>query len=168
MNKQIQRIRGDRVWKYGGAVMALGLIVGTVVNSIKPLSPRAYNSFFAFECLIEVTVGYISASRYTQGLIAAALSAAKAALVGIAPELALGLLWDMKLIHPTILDINGIPRVIGNGVVDLCIRSGADVSPGHALLVVPVAVISGLAAGLIGGLIGGRGERTFESRYRCE
>jgi hypothetical protein len=73
MNKQIQRIRGDRVWKYGGAVMALGLIVGTVVNSIKPLSPRAYNSFFAFECLIEVTVGYISASRYTQGLIAAAL-----------------------------------------------------------------------------------------------
>lgn len=149
----LQRVRCAEAWHIGGVVMAFWLIIGTGVNSIAPLSPRAYNYFFQLNWYIELAVGYVSVAWHAKNLSAAAWAAGKAALIGFLPECFLVALWAAGLVHPTILDMRGAPHLIGQGITDLCIRSEAAVSSFHELIGIPLTLLPALVVGFVGGVI---------------
>jgi hypothetical protein len=148
-----QRGRGAEAWQWGGFAMALWMVFGTVLNSIAPLSPFAYGHFFQVNLWICLLVGYLSVWHNGIGLRSAARAAGKAYLVGLIPEVLLTLFWAADLIHPTILNMNGSPHIIGHGITELCIRSEGRVSPSHLLVGLPVAALVGSITGLIGGAL---------------
>jgi hypothetical protein len=146
-----QRVRHAEVWHVGGATMGLWLIFGTALNSVSPLSQSAYNQFFRIEWWIELAIGYLYVSRYARHPAAAALASAKAALVGILPEVLLACLWAVNLVHPTILYMNGSPHIRGGGITDLCFRGDSLISPGKLLFSIPVTVLPAFLIGFAGG-----------------
>jgi len=99
-----------------------------------------------------MAIGYLSVSRDGKSLLAAAVATGRAALVGIIPELVLGVLWMAGLVHPTILQPNGLPMVLGHGITDLCIRAGVAVPPTHLLLVPLAALIPAAVVGALGAM----------------
>jgi hypothetical protein len=154
-----QRVRRAEPWQLGGFAMAVWMVFGTALNSITPLSPRAYGFFFQVNLWITLVVGYLSVWRNGKGLISAARASAKANFMGLIPELLLTILWAVGLIHPTVLDMSGSPRIIGHGITELCVRSEAMVTP--ASLFVQLSIVPLLAS--IVGLIGGVLARTISS-----
>jgi len=136
-----QRFRYAKVWLVGGTALALWLIIGTAINSVSPLSRSAYNGFFEMNWMAELAIGYICVSRYSRGPAAAALTAAKASLIGIIPELLLAALWATNVIHPAILDMNGSPHIHGHGITDLCQRTEGTASPVTLFIGVPITTV---------------------------
>jgi hypothetical protein len=149
-NGIVQRIRGAEVWQTGGIALAAWLILGTALNSIRPFPAWAYNLFWQLDLCIALIIGYLSASRDRKSYLAAAVSTGRAALIGISPELLLGRLWAAGLVHPTILQSDGTPIVIGHGITDLCMRAGVAVPPSHVLIAALVWTIQGAIAGALG------------------
>ena len=150
-NGLLQRIRCAEAWQTGGIVLSTWLVVGTALNSVRPFPGWAYDLFWQFDSCILMAIGYLSVSRDGKSLLAAAVATGRAALVGIIPELVLGVLWMAGLVHPTILQPNGSPMILGHGITDLCIRAGVAVPPTHVLLVplaaaIPAAVVGALGA----------------------
>jgi hypothetical protein len=146
----IQRARHAEVWQTGGAVLAVWLILGTTLNSLKPFPRWAYHLFWHLDLCMALVIGYLSVSRDRKGPWAAAAASGKAALIGITPELLLGLMWAVGMIHPTILQSNGAPIVSGHGITDLCIRTGAAVGPFDTLITPFAASIPAFVAGAFG------------------
>jgi hypothetical protein len=151
-NGLLQRIRGAEAWQTGGIVLSTWLVVGTALNSVRPFPRWTYDLFWQFDIGIVMAIGYLSVSRDGKSLLAAAVASGKAALVGVIPELVLGGLWMAGLVHPTILQPNGSPMILGHGITDLCIRAGVAVPPTHMLLVPLAAVIPSAVAGAIGAM----------------
>jgi hypothetical protein len=151
-NGFLQRIRNAEAWQTGGTVLSAWLVVGTALNSVRPFPLWAYDLFWQLDLCIAVAIGYLSISRDGKSLLAAAVATGKAALVGIIPELVLGFLWMAGFVHPTILQPNGSPMILGHGVTDLCIRAGVAVPPIHMLLVPLAAVIPATVAGALGAM----------------
>ena len=112
----------------------------------------AYDLFWQFDICIVIAIGYLSVSRDGKSLLAAAVATGKAALVGVIPELVLGGLWMAGLVHPTILQPNGSPMILGHGITDLCIRAGVAVPPTRMLLVPLAAVVPSAVAGALGAM----------------
>jgi hypothetical protein len=145
-NGLLQRIRCAEAWQTGGIVLSTWLVVGTALNSVRPFPRWAYDLFWQFDLCIAMAIGYLSISRDGKSLLAAAVATGRAALVGVIPELVLGVLWMAGLVHPTILQPNGSPMILGHGITNLCIRAGVAVPPSHMLLVplasaIPAAVV---------------------------
>jgi hypothetical protein len=151
-NGLLQRIRGAEAWQTGGIVLSTWLVVGTALNSVRPFPRWAYDLFWQFDICIVMAIGYLSVSRNGKSLLAAAVATGKAALVGVTPELILGGLWMAGLVHPTILQPNGSPMILGHGITDLCIRAGVAVPPTHMLLVPLASVIPSAVAGALGAM----------------
>jgi hypothetical protein len=151
-NGLLQRIRCAEAWQTGGIVLSAWLVVGTAVNSVRPFPRLPYNLFWQFDLCIAMAIGYLSISRDGKSLLGAAVATGKAALVGIIPELVLGVLWMAGLVHPTILQPNGSPMILGHGITDLCIRAGVAVPPTRMLLVPLAAAIPTAIAGAIGAM----------------
>jgi len=151
-NGLLQRIRGAEAWQTGGIVLSTWLVVGTALNSVRPFPRWAYDLFWQFDICIVIAIGYLSVSRDGKSLLAAAVATGKAALVGVIPELVLGGLWMAGLVHPTILQPNGSPMILGHGITDLCIRAGVAVPPTHMLLVPLAAVVPSAVAGALGAM----------------
>jgi hypothetical protein len=151
-NGLLQRIRGAEAWRTGGIVLSTWLVVGTALNSVRPFPPWAYDLFWQLDICIVMAIGYFSVSRDGKSLLAAAVATGKAALVGVIPELVLGGLWVAGLVHPTILQPNGSPMILGHGITDLCIRAGVAVPPTQMLLVPLAAVIPSAVAGALGAM----------------
>ena len=151
-NGLLQRIRGAEAWQTGGIVLSTWLVVGTALNSVRPFPRWAYDLFWQFDICIVIAIGYLSVSRDGKSLIAAAVATGRAALLGIIPELVLGGLWMAGLVHPTILQPNGSPMILGHGITDLCIRAGVAVPPTHMLLVPLAAVVPSAVAGALGAM----------------
>jgi hypothetical protein len=151
-NGLLQRIRGAEAWQTGGIVLSTWLVVGTALNSVRPFPRWAYDLFWQFDICIVMAIGYLSVSRDGKSLLAAAVATGKAALVGVIPELFLGGLWMAGLVHPTILQPNGSPMILGHGITELCIRAGVAVPPTHMLLVPLAAVIPSAVAGALGAM----------------
>lgn len=148
-----QRLRYAAPWQLGGYVSLLWMTFGTALNSIAPLSQSAYNQFFQICLLIQFAVGYKTATLPEKTLSAASLASCKAALLGIAPEILLDLLWATNLIHPTILDMNSSPSTVGYGITELCMRlaQGVPANPHRPLIFVPVlAILQAMFLGYIG------------------
>jgi hypothetical protein len=151
-NGLLQRIRGAEAWQTGGIVLSTWLVVGTALNSVRPFPRWTYDLFWQFDIGIVMAIGYLSVSRDGKSLLAAAVASGKAALMGVIPELVLGGLWMAGLVHPTILQPNGSPMILGHGITDLCIRAGVAVPPTHMLLVPLAAVIPSAVAGALGAM----------------
>ena len=151
-NGLLQRIRGAEAWQTGGIVLSTWLVVGTALNSVRPFPRWAYDLFWQFDICIVIAIGYLSVSRDGKSLLAAAVATGKAALVGVIPELVLGGLWMAGLVHPTILQPNGSPMILGHGITDLCIRAGVAVPPTRMLLVPLAAVVPSAVAGALGAM----------------
>jgi hypothetical protein len=151
-NGLLQRIRCAEAWQTGAIVLSAWLVVGTALNSVKPFPQWAYELFWQFDLCIAIAIGYLSISRDGKSLLAAAVATGKAALVGIVPELVLGVLWMAGFVHPTISQPNGSPMILGHGITDLCIRAGVAVPPTHMLLVALAAVIPTAIAGALGAM----------------
>jgi hypothetical protein len=146
----LQRTRDAKVWQVGGLVLEAWLILGTALNSIEAFPRSAYNLFWQFDLCICLVIGYLSVSRNGKSRFAAAQATARAALIGIIPELLLALMWVAGFVHPTILQLNGTPMVLGHGITDMCIRAEYAVRPTDLLLAPLVAIISAFMVGAIG------------------
>lgn len=151
-NGILQRIRCAEAWQIGGIILATWLVVGTALNSVRPFPRWAYDLFWQFDLCIAMAIGYLSISRDGKSLLASAVAAGRAALVGIIPEIVLAVLWMAGLVHPTISQLNGSPIVLGHGITDLCIRTGVAVPPTHMLLVPLAAAIPAAVAGALGAM----------------
>jgi hypothetical protein len=117
-----QRLRYTAPWQLGGVALMIWMTFGTALNSVAPLSPSAYNRFFDINFLIYFLVGYRTALRSNEALRAAAFASGKTASIGILPEIFVLSLWVARLIHPTVLDLNGSPSIIGSGFTDFYFR----------------------------------------------
>jgi hypothetical protein len=117
-----QRLRYAAAWQLGGVVLMIWMIFGIGLNSVAPLSPSAYNGFFYIDFLIYFLVGYRTALRSNETFRAASFASGKTAFIGIVPEIVILSLWAAKLIHPTVLDLNGSPSIIGSGFTEFCFR----------------------------------------------
>jgi hypothetical protein len=151
-NGMRQRVRSAQAWQIGGIILASWLIVGTAVNSVRPLPHFAYDLFWQLHVCIALAIGYLSSSRDRKSLLAAAIATGKAALLGIIPELTLGVLWMAGVVHPTISQLNGSPMVPGHGITDLCIRTGVVITPMHVLMVPLAATLPAVIAGALGAM----------------
>lgn len=151
-----QRLRFAPIWKLGGATLALKMVIGTIVNSIWPLTPTAYNRFFTSDLAIAFAVGCFAVLRDRRNIRSAMGSAAMAATLGVIPEVILGLLWAANLVHPTILGLDGSPFIVGHGVTFLCFR-GQPSNPLEVLpsffLTLPFCAVPAGVMGLLGGSI---------------
>jgi hypothetical protein len=146
-----QRCRYTEPWLLGGMFSAFLLITGTIANSIRPFSSQTSNYFWAFFYCIHLAIGYIYFSYYGKTIFSAAIASGKAALFGCIPEITLAILWALNLVHPTILDMHGSRKIAGGWVTDVCIRSEADVTPAHLLLLVPItSYIPAILTGFLG------------------
>jgi hypothetical protein len=151
-NGLVQRIRYAEVWQLGGIALASWLIIGTVLNSIRAFPMWAYNLFWQLNLCIALVIGYLSVERDGKSRFAATVATVRATLLGISPELLLGTLWIAGLVHPTILQFNGSPMVVGHGITDLCIRTEVAVPPTRMILTPLAVAIPGLVVGSIGAL----------------
>ena len=148
-----QRFRYAEMWQIGGGALALWLILGTVANSLSPLSPEAYHHFFQINWIAELAIGYMYVARYSKRPAVAAVASVKASLVGLIPELLLTALWAVNLIHPSILGMNGSPHIHGHSITELCLRTEGAASPATLLTAIPVTVIPAFLAGFAGASI---------------
>jgi hypothetical protein len=149
-NGLLQRARYAQAWQVGGMALALWLIAGTALNSIRAFPLWAYDLFWQINLCIAVVIGYLSVERDRKSRLASALATGKAALVGISPELVLAALWMAGLVHPTILPVNGSPMIVGHGITDLCVRVDVKIRPTHLLITPLVEAILGVIAGSLG------------------
>jgi len=147
----VERLRSAPVWQFAAVALALKFIIGTIVNSISPISPGVYRFFFTPDLLVWIAVGYLSVLRDRRSVLRAMAFSAWAATLGVVPELILGILWAANLVHPTILDMNGSPNLVGHGIVVLSIRSEMPASPALLLLAVPFSALPAGIMGLLGG-----------------
>lgn len=146
-NGLLQRSRHARAWQLGGIALAIWLIAGTSLNSIRVFPQWGYSLFWQINVCTLLAIGYASVVRDHKSRLASALATGKASVVGVAPELALAVLWLEGLVHPTISQMNGSPMVVGHGITDLCIRASVKTPPTHLLLAPIVAGICGVIAG---------------------
>lgn len=146
----LQRARYAEAWQIGGIALAIWLVAGTALNSIRAFPQWAYDFFWQINVYTTLVIGYISVVRDRKSRLAAAIATGRASLVGIIPELVLAVLWMAGLVHPTILQLNGTPIVVGHGITDLCIRAGVKIPPTHLLLAPLATVIPGVIAGAVG------------------
>ena len=149
-NGLLQRARHAGAWQLGGIALAMWLIAGTSLNSIRVFPQWGYALFWQMNVCALLAIGYASVVRDHKSRIASALAAGKASVVGVAPELALAVLWLTGLVHPTISQLNGSPMVVGHGITDLCIRTDVTIPPTHLFLVPIVSGICGVIAGGVG------------------
>ena len=148
-----QRLRYTANWQLGGVALMIWMIFGTALNSVAPLSPSAYNRFFDINFLIYFLVGYRTALRSNETLRAAALASGKAALIATLPEIFILSLWAAKLIHPTVLDLNSSPSIIGSGFTVFFFRlsKGVPVNLPEMFVVMPlVCLLPAMFTGYIG------------------
>jgi len=148
-----QRLRYTAPWQLGGVALMIWMIFGTALNSVAPLSPSAYNRFFDINSLIYFLVGYRTALRSNETLPAAAFASGKTAFIGILPEILILSLWAAKLIHPTVLDLDGSPSTIGSGFTFLCLRlsKGVPVNLSEMFVVMPiVSLLPAMFTGYVG------------------
>jgi hypothetical protein len=148
-----QRLRYAAPWQLGGVTLMIWMAFGTALNSVAPLSPSAYNRFFDINFLIYFLVGYRTALRSNETLRAAAFASGKAAFIAILPEIFVLSLWAAKLIHPTVLDLNGSPSIIGSGFTDFYFRlsKGVPVNLPEMLIVMPlVCLLPAMFTGYVG------------------
>jgi len=160
-----QRFRSAQPWHIGGMVSLLWLTFGMIANSMSPLPPWAYGHFFQFDFVIELAVGYKTATLLRSQHQSPALATAKAALLGIAPEFVLAILWSMHLLHPTVLAMDGTVNIQGHGITEFCVRTEGSVAPLELLIILPITAIPALFLGRLGGIIG-RTVSAFRSGYR--
>src|SRR5207253_6612573 len=77
----------------------------------------------------------------------------KTALIGILPETFVLSLWAAKLIHPTVLDLNGSPSIIGSGFTFFSLRlsKGVPVNLPEMFVVMPlVCLLLAMFTGYVG------------------
>ncbi len=148
-----QRLRHAAPWQLGGVVLMIWMIFGTALNSVAPLSPSAHNRFFGINFLIYFLVGYRTALRSNETLRAASFASGKTAFVGIVPEILILSLWAAKLIHPTVLDLNGSPSIVGSGFADFCFRLSKGVTvnlPEMFVAMLLVCLLPAMFTGYVG------------------
>jgi hypothetical protein len=160
-NGLLQRARYAEAWQVGGIALAIWLIAGTALNSIRAFPQWGYDLFWQIHLGTALVIGYISVARDRKSQLASAIAAGRASLVGITPELVLAALWMAGLVHPTILQLNGSSMVVGHGITDLCIRADVKIPPTHLLLTPLATAIPGLIAGWVGA-----GAAQFVSGFR--
>jgi len=160
-----QRFRSAQPWHIGGMVSLLWLTFGMIANSMSPLPQWAYDHFFQFDFAIELAVGYKTATLLRSQHQSPALATAKAALLGMAPEFLLAILWAMHLLHPTVLAMDSTVNIQGHGFTEFVIRSGGSVTPLELLVILPFPAIPALFLGRLGGIVG-RTVSAFRSGYR--
>jgi hypothetical protein len=138
-----QRLRYTAPWQLGGVALTIWMIFGTALNSVAPLSPSAYYRFFDINFLIYFLVGYRTALRSSETLRAAAFASGKTAFICILPEILILSLWAVKLIHPTVLDLNGSPSTIGSGFTFFSLRlsKGVSVNLPEMFVVMPLVCL---------------------------
>jgi hypothetical protein len=132
------------------------MIFGTALNSVAPLSPSAYNRFFDINTLIYFLVGYRTVLRSNETPRSASFASGKTALVGILPEIFVLSLWAAKLIHPTVLDLNGSPSIVGSGFTDFGFRlsKGVPVNLSHMFVSMPlVCLLPAMMTGYVGAVM---------------
>jgi hypothetical protein len=151
-----QRLRFAAPWQLGGVVLMVWMIFGSALNSVAPLSPSAYNRFFDINSLIYFLVGYRTILRSNETPRSASFASGKTALVGILPEIFVLSLWAAKLIHPTVLDLNGSPSIVGSGFTDFGFRlsKGVPVNLSHMFVSMPlVCLLPAMMTGYIGAVM---------------
>ena len=148
-----QRLRYARYSQLGGSFLLLWMLFGTVANSFSPFSGPTYGRFWAVNSVIYFLVGYLTARKPDKNLRESSFASGKAAFIAILPEFIILALWSAHLIHPTVLDLNGSPSIIGHGFTEFCFRlsKGVPVKLPEMFLVLPVAsLLPAIFVGYVG------------------
>jgi hypothetical protein len=166
LNGLWKRFESDPRWVIGGALLFLWTLLCIVRNTIAPLSPVAYSHIFWPFNLMSLVIGCWTMLHEPAGMRHAALASLKSALVGSLPEITSGFLWAIGLLHPTVLDMHGSPRIHGAWITLLFVRTDASIGPlGCLFLLLAVTISQSLLLGYVGAIVGGCGT-AIKAGYR--
>lgn len=157
----LQRWRYTAVWKSGGILLMLWLLLEMSVNSIHPLPPTSYRRIEYVAALLTIAIGW----RAENAGQSPSLTALKASLLGAVPEFLLLGAWCCHMFRPTLLDMDGSVFQRGSRITEFCSRGEATDPLGMLIVVLLLSSSIGAVYGRIGGLIA-RTLHAFRMGYR--
>ncbi len=111
----LERGRSDRPWKFLGALLVLVAAFCDAWNCLRPLSLTAYSNAWSVWQACIILAGFLATFRDSEPLRSAMATGIKVALIGSLPDLTVGLLWLLGIVHPTILHMHPSADINSHG-----------------------------------------------------
>jgi hypothetical protein len=156
-----QRLKNSTPWKVGAVALFIVTVLCLVRNTLEPLSTEEYSGLTWIVSLSAMAVSFWSILLEPANFRGATRAALGSVLIGVLPELIIGLFWAVDLVHPTVLAVHGPPRTLGHGIRLLYVRTDVSIGPMSYLSILLLgSAYQTLFFGWVGALLGRGGLRS--------
>ncbi|WP_321475431.1 hypothetical protein [uncultured Paludibaculum sp.] len=149
-----ERLKRDGVWIVCGVSLFIWTVLGICLNNTAPLSHESYGRYKDLWIVLVLLAGCLTAVR--RPAASPSWAAAKAALLGLVPEIAALTLWAAGAVHPLVAKAAGPFPLLECRLAVFDMTFPTVPQPGFAVVpfAIVVALLRACGIGFVGGLLG--------------